>query len=206
MLSCMKMLKSIAVIAALLSPLAQANLITNGSFEDNSVSKGNWSWFTAAQVNGWEGSNIEIWNNFGGVTAYDGNQFIELNAHGNNQGAWSIYQPFATVVGQRYQLSFVYRARASANEQFKVSVANLLQTINNSDKKNWTMFSGSFIAQSTTSVLTFTSLTNGTIGNFIDNVRVEGLRTPQLQSVPTGPLAPLMVLAAGLLWWRRRSA
>lgn len=200
------MLKSFAVIAALLSPLAQANLITNGNFEDNHVAKGNWSWFTADQVNGWNGSNIEIWNNFSGVQAFDGNQFIELNAHGNNQGAWSIYQSFATVVGQRYQLSFAYRARASANEQFSVSVANLLQTVNNSDKKSWTMFSSSFVAQSTTSVLTFSSLTNGTLGNFIDNVSVEGLRTPQLQAVPVGTTAPLLALAAGLLWWRRRRA
>jgi uncharacterized protein (TIGR03382 family) len=202
----MKMLKSIAVIAALLAPLAHANLITNGSFEDNTVSKNNWTWFTSDNVNGWDGSNIEIWNNFGGVLAQDGNQFIELNAHGDNQGAWSIYQSFATVVGQRYQLSFAYRARTSANEQFSFSVADLLQSFNNNDMKDWTVFSGSFVAKSTTSVLTFTSLTSGTKGNFIDNVSVEGLRTPQLQSVPTGPLAPLMALAAGLLWWRRRNA
>lgn len=209
-LCCMKSLKSLLVIAALLAPAAQANLIVNGSFEDNVVAKGNWAWFGADKVNGWEGSNIEIWNQFGGVEAFDGKQLMELNAHGNqtnnSTNTWSIFQSFATTVGQRYQLTFAYRARASSTEQFQVSVANLIQTVQNSDKKNWSMFTGYFTAQQNSTTLTFTSLTKGTVGNFLDDVTVTGLVAPQRQSVPTGPMMPLLALGAALLWWRRRSA
>lgn len=205
-LCCMKSLKSLLVTAALLAPAAQANLILNGSFEDNIVAKGKWAWFGADKVNGWEGSNIEIWNQFGGVAAFDGKQLMELNAHGSNaNNSWSIFQSFATTVGQRYQLTFAYRARASSTEQFQVSVANLIQTVQNSDKKNWSMFTGYFTAQQNTTTLTFTSLTKGTVGNFLDDVKVTGLSTPQRQSVPTGPMLPLLALGVALLWWRRRA-
>ena len=51
---------------------ALANLIVNGGFEDNAVASGNWAFFASSNVNGWEGSNIEIWDNYGGVSAAEG--------------------------------------------------------------------------------------------------------------------------------------
>lgn len=201
----MKLARTFLLMVAVASPVTHANLITNGSFEDNVVAKGTWNWFSADKVNGWDGSNIEIWHQFAGVQAYEGKQLMELNAHGANQGAWSVYQPFATTIGQRYQLSFAYRARASQNEQFQVSVANLLQTVQNRDTKQWTLFTSSFIAQDTVSVLRFTSLTNGTVGNFLDDVQVNALVSLQRAAIPTGPLWPLLGLALAWLCWRRRS-
>jgi hypothetical protein len=66
-----------------------ANLIVNGSFEDNNVKSGKWSWFTADKVNGWDGSNIEIWDNLLSINAFDGSQIAELNSHGSNKSIFN---------------------------------------------------------------------------------------------------------------------
>ena len=72
-----------ALFLALAGTSAQASVITNGNFEDNVIGNNSWRWFGADQVNGWDGSNLEIWRNYAGVQAYSGQQFIELNAHGS---------------------------------------------------------------------------------------------------------------------------
>lgn len=156
----------------LLAASAQANLIVNGGFEDNTVAAGNWSYFSSSAVNGWDGSNIEIWNNFGGVVAPEGNQHAELNAHPYTGGVFSIYQSFATVVGQIYDVSFFYSARESANESFHFSVGTLATLINDHTVGTWNQFTGSFVANSNFSTITFTTTDNSTVGNFLDAVVV----------------------------------
>lgn len=168
---------------------SQATLIVNGDFEMNPVNTNSWSWFSSSAVEGWSGSNIEIWNSMQNVHAASGKHFIELNAHGSNQGNWSIFQMFATDIGQRYELSFYYRARRNAQESFEVSVANLSNTLNDHHTRSWNFFSKSFVATETNTTLRFTSHNTGSYGNFIDNVSV-------VASVPEpGTLA---VFSAGL--------
>ncbi len=196
-----------ALFLALAGTSAQASVITNGNFEDNVIGNNSWRWFIADQVNGWDGSNLEIWRGYAGVEAYSGQQFIELNAHGSNSGAWSIFQTFNTVSGARYQLSFAYRARANSNETFSVSVADLNQTLTDHITGEWRLFTGYFTAGNTSSLLRFTSGTAGTVGNFIDDVQITEL-PPQISSnsVPTGPTGALLAIAAAALFWRRRKA
>ena len=71
---------------------ANANLIVNGGFEDNTVAVGNWAYFSSASVNGWDGDNIEIWNQMGGVVAPEGTKHAELNAHPFDGSVFSIFQ------------------------------------------------------------------------------------------------------------------
>lgn len=171
---------------------ANANLIVNGGFEDNNVAFGNWNNYASASVNGWEGSNIEIWDHYGGVVAPEGQQHAELNAHPYTGAVFSIYQTFATVIGQAYDVSFFYSARASSNEAFSFSVGTLNTLINDHVVGSWNQYNNSFVANSTSSTITFTSADNGTIGNFLDGVMVVARA-----SVPES--SSLVLLAIGLL-------
>jgi hypothetical protein len=163
-----------------------AGLITNGSFEENPVRKGGWMWFKATDVNGWMGSNIEIWHKLNGLGAVDGSQHIELNSHGSNTGSFSIYQDFATIGGQPYTLNFHYRARRNTQEAFKVelfSAPDILfrsTIIDDHLTTTWNLHTSSFRAVSNTMRLQFTSIAPlmATVGNLIDNVSV----SPQSQA------------------------
>jgi len=179
---------------------AHANLIVNGSFEDNTVANGSWAWFPSSAVNGWDGSNVEIWHNLFGIAAPNGQQFAELNADGPNTGAWSIFQTFNTVVGQTYNVSFDYRAREST-DKFTFSVGTLNALINNTDTSSWKLFTGSFVANALTTTLTFTSLNAGTLGNLLDDVQVNARA-----SVPESSTLLLFVVGVlGLGFARRKT-
>ncbi|MDO8346211.1 MAG: DUF642 domain-containing protein [Cellvibrio sp.] len=186
----------------LLAMTAQANLIVNGGFEDNNVAAGNWGYFSSANVNGWDGDNIEIWDSYGGVVAPEGTQHAELNAHPFDGGVFSIYQSFATVLGQTYDVSFFYSARDSVNEQFSFSVAGLNATLTDHVKNKWEKYTGSFVASSNLSTITFTTYDAGTLGNFLDDVVV----TARATVVESNPLVMLLIGLGGLLLARKKHA
>lgn len=174
----MKKMTSVAKVLGLVvgmsaSAVASANLIVNGGFEDNDVAPGTWQFYSASAVNGWEGSNIEIWDHLMGVTAPEGNQHAELNAH-PNAGSFSIYQSFATVVGQLYDVSFFYSARTSNSESFRFSVGNLNAVMDDHVVGRWSQYLNSFRADSTSTTIRFTTITpsNSTLGNLLDGVTV----------------------------------
>lgn len=180
---------------------ANANLIANGGFEDNTVAVGNWAYFPSASVNGWEGDNIEIWNQMGGVVAPEGTQHAELNAHPFDGSVFTIFQNFATVVGQTYDVSFFYSARVDSNEQFSFSAGTLAALLNDHVVGSWTQYSGSFVASSALSTITFTSFNAGTYGNFLDDVVV----TAKASVVESSPLVMLLIGLAGLVLIRRKN-
>lgn len=191
-------------LGAMLSALcvgANANLIVNGGFEDNNVAAGNWAYFSSASVNGWDGDNIEIWDSFGGVVAPEGTQHAELNAHPFDGSVFSIFQNFATVVGQTYDVSFFYSARVNSNEQFSFSAGSLAALLNDHVVGSWKQYTGSFVASSTVSTITFTSYDAGTYGNFLDNVVV----TAKANVVESSPLVMLLIGLAGLVLIRRKN-
>lgn len=170
---------AVATLALGIHINANANLIVNGSFEDSIVNTNSWKWFTSDKVNGWNGSNIEIWDNFGRVNAFDGTQFAELNAHSNGSSVFSIYQTFDTEINGIYDFSFAYRARSNSNEAFEVSVDNAndniyTRVLDDHIVKAWNSFTDSFIATSTSTTIQFTTITpsTGTVGNFIDDIQV----------------------------------
>lgn len=185
---------------------AHAGLILNGSFENNDVATGKWKWFTANKVSGWEGSNIEIWDNLFGFESFTGSQHIELNSHGSKSAEpFSIYQTFDTEIGQTYSLSFAYSARRNSNEAFSVSItdsdANSLidQIIDDHTRRVWSLYEDTFTATSTSTTLRFTSVTptNRTVGNLIDAVEVN--------KVPEPSMLILFVLALATLAFRLKS-
>ncbi len=195
--------RCLSVLAGFLFAVsANANLIVNGGFEDNNVAAGNWAYFSSASVNGWEGDNIEIWNQFSGVVAPEGQQHAELNAHPFDGSMFSIFQSFATVIGQTYDVSFFYSARVDSNEQFSFSAGTLAALLNDHVVGSWTQYTGSFVANSSLSTITFSTNDAGTYGNFLDDVVV----TAKVNVVESNPLVMLLIGFAGLILIRRRKA
>lgn len=161
-----------AALGLILATSANANLIVNGGFEDNDVAAGGWTYLSANDVNGWEGSNIEIWDHVNGVVAPEGQQHAELNAHPYTGFMFSIYQTFNTVIGQSYDVSFFYSARSSNDEAFNFSVGNLASLVNDHVVGSWSQYTNSFVATNAFTTITFTTTDTSTVGNFLDGVSV----------------------------------
>ena len=163
----------IVASSAIFAMSAQANLIINGGFEESAVENG-WDYGTE---NGWSGDAVEVWDNFGSIGSYEGDKHAELNSHGAtlNGSSYSIYQTFDTVADQVYNLFFAYGARSNDNESFLVEVTGSAAMIMDDHEVNaWSTYSGVFVATAAQTTLRFTSITPslGTVGNFLDDVRV----------------------------------
>ncbi len=184
---------------------AAAGLIQNGSFEQTKVPDRSWRWFTSDKVLGWQGSNIEIWHRLNNFSAYEGKQHAELNAHGA-KGPFSIFQTFATELGQAYAVSFAYAARTNNSEAFVFDVLDqqdisiYSQLLDQHTVKNWSLFNTSFIATSAYTTIRFTTVNKGSYGNFLDDINVTSLNRrnitlSRVNNVPeSSPLLALVVL------------
>lgn len=189
---------TVTFLLALFSMTSQANLITNGGFEDIDVPNNSWRFYSQGTPNlAWQGSNVEIWDSLFGFEASEGEQYAELNAH-PNQGIFSINQTFNTITGGIYNLSFDYSARRNnRNEQFEVSAGDFTQILSSNVRFNWNDFATEFTALNNSTTLTFTSLNRGTLGNLLDNVVVTTSRLP----IPEPDLIfPLILLIAFALF------
>lgn len=93
--------------ASVFSSAAHASLIVNGSFEANPQAPGSFGIYP--NLAGWVGGSggIELRNNAAGA-AFDGVNFIELDAFANSSASQSIA---TTLLGQVYALSFAYSPR-----------------------------------------------------------------------------------------------
>ncbi|WP_036303689.1 PEP-CTERM sorting domain-containing protein [Methylotenera sp. L2L1] len=106
-------MRKAAFLLAMLSlpSLANANLVTNGSFEADVQANGSWGIYN--NLTGWVGvNNVELRNNVSGV-ASDGVNYVELDTNANN----SIFQMVSTTAGSIYDLSFDYSPREGVTSQ-----------------------------------------------------------------------------------------
>ena len=204
--------KGMVAVALFVSLGANANLILNGGFETPDVNANTWKWYTSNNVEGWNGSTIEVWEDFLGVSAYEGSQFAELNAHGNSGNVFSIYQTFDTQIDSTYDFSLAYRARRNNNEAFSLSFLSNnqvfeQQTFDDHVVGSWSTFSNSFVALDSTTTIKFTSITpsTGTVGNFLDDIQVLQRPTELANSIDEPATIALVSLSViGAIALRRR--
>lgn len=203
-------MNKIVLAAALALPMAAfaagPELVTNGSFEANTVTAGNFTIFTGTQVTGWTAvDEIEIRNADVG-NAKDGVNFVELDANHNS----SMFQTLTTVAGQAYSLSFYYSNRTGTNVStdglsFNVGAGAVMLpglAVNNTGDNVWSLYTTDFTAASSSTTLTFSAAgTSDSFGSSLDKVSVAAVPEPETYALMLGGLAML-----GFISRRRRSA
>jgi hypothetical protein len=196
---------------------ANANLLTNGSFEDGSfVNQGSETMVLtlgSTVMSGWTVSNDQLaWIDTGnpwGLSAQDGNRFLDLTSYSAGAPFGGVTQTVATTPGDMYSLSFylgsytaswggppmsITAAAAGTSQTFTVSTTSTSST--------WTPFSMQFTANSATTAV---SLTGAAGFNYIglDNVNLDDLGGGG-GSVPEPATYALIPAGLGLLALARR--
>lgn len=166
----------------LFGTLAQANLITNGSFEqlpDGYVlPSGSWTTFTA--IPGWTASigTIEVRNNVAGV-AQDGNNFVELDSYGNS----TMYSQTVTTENDvAYTLSYYYAPRpgvAGTSNGIQLFFNNILIDEVTGSDSSW-MRKTFTVSGTGSDVISFAAVgSSDSYGGSIDNVSMETASVPE---------------------------
>jgi hypothetical protein len=217
----------VALLSA--APVAHANLLTNGSFEDPLVPAGTFTLFaTGTAFTGWTatgpaGTNVGIVSGSfvqNGVTfqAFDGIQWLDLTGL-NSNSTEGVSQAVATTSGHAYQLSYVIGnttgggifGSTSTVNVFLNGVPTFSDTNSNTSASslNWVPISHTFTASTALTTLLFQ---NGDPGadnsNGLDNVVLLDLG-PVGGGSPTPEPASLMLVVVGfaglsVALWRRK--
>lgn len=196
-----------------LSVFAQANLITNGSFEADDLdvidNNGGSTWEVFDSITGWsllEGAGIEIQTNdtLRKLDAYDGDQYIELDSHyDKDTNSFMVQEITGLTEGSYYELSFWYIPRTSTNGDNGINAfwwdatestdsLDPVVTADDSYSSNstWTNFTATLVATAETMYIGFAAFgLDNSLGGLIDSV--------SLVSVPEP--ATLGLLAIGLI-------
>lgn len=157
-------------------------LLGNGSFETAPlVNPGTFSFFDQALVPSWDTTAadglMEVWSSgFGGIPAYSGNHFLELNA---KVGA-TVYQNFTAIPGSTVTITFAHRGRAGFPNQMSVSlgaVGSLPATLGTytASTSAWTLNSISYTFPNngqTAYQIGFVANDTGAGGNFLDDIKM----------------------------------
>lgn len=127
---------ALAALTAFLSISAQADLITNGSFEANDVDainlNGGKTWEVFDSIDGWstfDGAGIEIQTNdtIGRVDTPFGDQYIELDSHnvfgtGADTNSFMVQEIADLTTGSYYELSYWYIPRTKTDGDNGINV------------------------------------------------------------------------------------
>lgn len=180
---------------------SNCNFLCNIDFEDEKlVQSGQFGFFDQDRVSCWNTTAtdrmIEIWGSgFGGVPAYSGNQFAELNANMVS----TLFQNFTAALGSVAEISFAHRGRAGV-DVLRVEIGpaggpyadlgnfSAATTQWNFNKINYTFP----ITGSTNYVIRFVSVSaagGATVGNFLDAISVK-LIPPEVTIVTIPPRCP----------------
>jgi hypothetical protein len=196
-----------ATCMALLAVNANANLLTNGSFENGTfVNDGNGTdTFNAGAttITGWTVTGRQVsWiqsPNPWGLSAEDGTRFLDLTAYSTGAPFGGVTQTVATTAGQQYVLSFDLGSYTAVWGGPPVSIlasaGGTSQTFSDSAvtrSSTWVPFSLTFTATSATTAITLTGAA-GVEYIGLDNVSVD----PGTASVTPEP-APAALLMVGL--------
>lgn len=196
-------LVGLALAASASHGFASTNLVTNGSFEANSV-PGTFVNSTVQSISNWTVGvgNVDLVGSL--WTAASGLNSVDLN--GSKKG--EIHQTLTTVVGQKYQFSF----ELAGNFQGGTAIKNLSVNIGPSGlyafdttgksagNMGWTKYSTTFVAVSSATNLSFASNSSGAYGPVIDNVSVTAVPEPESFAMLLAGLGMMGVIA------RRRKA
>lgn len=178
-------MKRLLITATLLASLATAqaaNLLVNGSFEDQAQAPD--SWHVYDHMPGWAtvaGSGIELRNNVAG-RAFDGRNFVELDANSNSAMA----QTAATTFGTAYTLSFAYSARAGVSAQSNpIDVlwnGTLLASVTadglRQSEHDWQIFNYTVLGTGLDTVMFRAAGTSDSLGGSLDAVSLSAVPEP----------------------------
>lgn len=198
-------MKKIVLLLALVSlpSFANANVVTNGSFEADAQANGTWGIYS--NLTGWTGvNNVELRNNVAGA-ASDGVNYVELDTVANN----SIFQMISTTAGSIYDLSFDYSPRMGVSSQSNPIKAfwngSLLSQITGSGigktGNNWYTLSFSVIGTGSDKLSFSAAGLSDSFGGGLDNVNlVSSVPEPGIWSSLS---AGLMLI--GFMMFRRKN-
>jgi Protein of unknown function (DUF642)/PEP-CTERM motif len=209
--------KFVAIGSLLVATAAQANLLTNGSFESGSfVNQGNDTMSLPAgstTMTGWKVvTDTTAWigpTNPFGLTAHDGSFFLDLTNYQFGAPFAGVSQSIATQAGAKYRLSFdlgssTFWGRPDALTASAAGTSATFQSPAKGGNNDWQHLTLDFVANGTTTTITL----QGAAGfNYIglDNVSVDLASGPP---VPEPETLALMLAGFGVLAavMRRRSA
>jgi len=177
-------MNSLLIVAVVFVQLLciQAASIQNGGFEDGSCDASTWCEYSSNEMPGWTigSGNVDLHYSTsccGSFTAYDGDWSVDLN--GNTAG--SISQTVDTIAALKYDLTFWMASNPNcgpSERQLSVSTGFASQTYTfsvfgtSSQEPGWTQQTFSFTAVSSSTTITFQSLTSGGCGAAIDDVAI----------------------------------
>ncbi|MEP7195487.1 MAG: gliding motility-associated C-terminal domain-containing protein [Saprospiraceae bacterium] len=164
---------------------SNCNFLCNTDFEDEKlVQNGQFGFFNEDRVSCWEttasDNMIEIWGSgFGGVPAFSGNQFAELNANMVS----TLYQNFAAGLGGEVEISFAHRGRAGV-DRMSVKIGPVTGPFEDlgtfsADNKKWEFHTLNYSFPKTGSIeyaIRFESISaagGATVGNFLDAISIK---------------------------------